>query len=606
VVGRLLDDPRQLDTMNDEQHATAQELAAGLDALRAAAESPVGPVSKPVVNARNIVRRVFNATKRAKRVIPWGSILGAFDLLTRVSCLERRRLGEGGVAELSRFFHTVRGQKLPDDKLVIISDATADPELVELVVGDPVREITPGGRLADRHRVRQIPRDVSRKTSAETVIKLIAGRLAAHPEWKAVGIICLLKHRAAVEAWVAAGGELAGRVRRVAHYGEGAARGSNVFIEGAAELGRCDALLVVGTPRQSPDAIRMMLHRMGDTRAAVAAEPDWVPLPWVGLSETGERVTVPGKGYADPQWERWRRWGVRAAIRQAVGRGRGQLADGIPCELLSTEEAGVELADVEATGLAMADGPRRVLDIMSHGEGEKLDTKPTNSLVGKLSNYGPVELSAELDVDRRTALRWLKVLERRGLVVCSGGRGRAGGRWRVVVDPATLPGAGGGASPPGDPPELGELPDNVSTSAAELPVVVTISGIVPELQVERCHELQVGPPSAESTPVIVGPPPEPSPVAAGVPDAVPVVAPLTDRPWTCRNEPWANEPRSWVPAWQAPPPVPAKVPELQVGPPVTECWWAKEPPPVDRWWAMAVDDPGDERAAADAGGDAWF
>jgi hypothetical protein len=379
-----------------------------------------------------------------------------------------------------------------------------------------------------------------------------------------------------------------------------------VFIEGAAELGRCDALLVVGTPRQSPDAIRMMLHRMGDTRAAVAAEPDWVPLPWVGLSETGERVTVPGKGYADPQWERWRRWGVRAAIRQAVGRGRGQLADGIPCELLSTEEAGYELADVETTGLALADGPRRVLDIMSRREGDKSEENPTNSLVGFSSDYGPVELAAVVGKTPRAVLGWLRVLEKRGLVVCSGGRGRAGGRWRVVVDPATLPGAGGGASPPGDPPELGELPDNTSTSAAELPVVVTISGIVPELQVERCHELQVGPPSAESTPVIVGPPPEPSPVAAGVPDAVPVVAPLTDRPWTCRNEPWANEPRSWVPAWQVPPPVPAKVPELQVGPPVTECWWAKEPPPVDRWWAMAVDDLGDDRAAADAGGDAWF
>ena len=220
VVSRMLNDPKSIDGLSDDQRVILDVLADGLDVLAAAVDQPSGPVALPYVDDfRPIVRRLFILSRAMRRAIPWGSILAAFTgNVSGVSCLlrERRPKGEGGTVETWRFFHVVHQNRPPKDALVIVSDATADMDALSAAVGDVV-EITPPGRLVDVQSVRQVPRGVTRQTKIETVVKFISGRLIAHPEWMRVGIVCLKCHRPGLEQWQAAGG-LGSRVHRIAHF----------------------------------------------------------------------------------------------------------------------------------------------------------------------------------------------------------------------------------------------------------------------------------------------------------------------------------------------------------------------------------------------------
>ena len=345
-------------------------------------------------------------------------------------------------------------------------------------------------------------------------------------------------------------------------------------------------MIVVGDPRVPADAVRTELAARGHLAAAVEPEPEWIPQPWAGLSETGERGVVNVRGYADPLWERVRRGMVRAELRQAIGRGRASLANGIPVEVLAVEETGELLADVSLPGMGLADGPRRLLDVMgrmSSGAGEKSVKSPAMYHAGKITDFPVADLAASLGGECvRNVRNWLAVLERRGQVVRRGGGvGRGGVRWGLVLPPAELGGAGGGASCVSEPvPELqvGEL------SAAVIPGGVVVESVpepVPGVVSVAGPESAGVPDLADK---VAGVPPSPEPV-----DASASPPPPPPRPWTCRGEPWDRQPRNWSVNWvespradslSSPPPTPPPPP----GGPAGQCWWSEPFPEPDRWW----------------------
>jgi hypothetical protein len=544
--------------------------------------------------------RLYAATKHYHRAGPlevnWRGIMSAVEG-ARVAVVVDHSHRKGGELVEERGLVVIGSNRPPsgdDAPPVWLCDGTGSLEDLGRIVPGIV-DRTPRMRLVDRQRVRQLTTgDVTQGASPAAAVKKLGGVLADNPHWQRAGVICWRKHRQAVDEFRQAGG-LGERINLVTHFASGLDRASNVWVEGGPGQERCDGIVVLGTFRQGEGAVRVHLLRTGRHKAAARPVPVWGVVPWIGQVETGETRVVNGLGYvSDPEWQAASRWLVRSATVQAVGRARAILADGCECIVLSSEESGLELAESTAKPHISA-GVDKLLAVMKREQksistGGEIAHKPYMKPYRESAHILPVAKLAELlGVDRSTVSRWLTLAELRGWVVPvrggvdvpGRGRGRGVG-WRLVE----------AADPPQSVEAVQKPPDGV--------VVV---GPV---------DLAVG----ETTVVGVnrGPPPEPSPVPAGVPDAVPVVAPHTDggtssgsnRPWTCRNEPWANEPRSWVPARESPsPPVPAKVPELQVGSPVAECWWAKEPSPVDRWWAMAVDDLGDDRAA-DAGGGEWF
>ena len=578
VVGRLLNEPKSLDGMSDEQRDILDALAVGIDRLAAAEHQPPGPVSLPwVENFRPVVRRLFLMSRKLRRCVPWGSILAAFSgNVCGVSCLEkhRRKKELAGAVETSRFIHVVHQNRPSKDSLLIVSDATAERDALSLALGADVQEITPPGRLLDVHRVRQIPVDVTRKTEVDTVVKLVSGRLAAHPEWQRVGLVVLKCHRPGLEQWQAAGG-LGGRVHRIGHFQAGDARGSNRFISDADGLAACDAVIVVGTPRVPAEAVRQELAARGHLAAAVVPEPGWIPTPWAGLSETGGRVVVNVRGYDVELWETVRRGMVRAELRQALGRGRASLANGIPVEVLSKEETGVELADVSPVGLGLGDGPRRLLDVMGRmssgaggGTGEKWVKNPSGDIEGKFTDFPVSALSAALGGESpRNVRNWLVTLERRGQVVRRGGGvGRGGVRWGLVAGAA-------------------ELVVGPVVLVEPCPVVeVAVEPSPPVGLVSVAGGVSPGEPCPESPPV------EHAALAVESLAELPVVeSPVDRRPWTCRGEPdWG--PRAWDVSWAESPLSPPPVPRTTSSPPpAAECWWAKPFPAVDRWWDFSDD-----------------
>jgi len=207
-----------------------------------------------------------------------------------------------------------------------VCDATATPDEVRQLVGMDVLDKTPIGRLKPVHQVQQILCDVTvgrtnadgrnSGTSTKTVLSLVRGFLTDHTDIDRLGIICHKRFKKAIDQLP---DEWRNRIEMLDHWRSGSECGSNDWFQ------RCDGMLILGTPRIPPPAYQNQLIRMGRPGAA-ATVPEWKQTQW--MSDGGRLVTV--GGYADPEWKQTHRILVEAKLRQAIGRGRGALADGIP------------------------------------------------------------------------------------------------------------------------------------------------------------------------------------------------------------------------------------------------------------------------------------
>ena len=178
---------------------------------------------------------------------------------------------------------------------------------------------------------------------------------------------------------------------------------------------------MAGTPRVPPSAIVDYLIQTEQVSAA-GRQPNWGVMNWHGLTESGETVTVAGSGYHDATWHRAHQDLVRAAMIQAIGRGRGILADGCEVIVLSSEECGLRISESEAVPLNEPE-----LNILTAIRDLTLGN-PKYIYLGKASvTTAEVAVRTGLSVARVRAL--LSNLEHRGLVTKVGSRKG----WRPVT-----------------------------------------------------------------------------------------------------------------------------------------------------------------------------
>jgi hypothetical protein len=256
--------------------------------------------------------------------------LGQLDAL--YLCVEQFEK-EGGPV-LYRSLRGLAKVGLPAAADVLINDSTANPaDIAGALRGRAVEDITPPGRLPVRHTVVQVipARDVTIGRETRRVVSILRGLLHDLPcHWR-IGLLTHQKHAEKLLKLLGKGER--NRLVKVEHFRGTQSRGSNKWV------GTCDAIVILGTPRVPPAAIRDHLLRIGKPWAArlTDAEARWGKDWWSGLIVNGSRRTVQTSHYADHDWHDAYRSLVVAELRQAVGRGRGILKAGVPVYLVSTE-----------------------------------------------------------------------------------------------------------------------------------------------------------------------------------------------------------------------------------------------------------------------------
>jgi hypothetical protein len=242
---------------------------------------------------------------------------------------------------------------LPEECVVWLGDATGSPGELSRLLGRPVQDITPGGWLPNAKDVLQVvPKaDVTKSRTPAAVLPQLRGLLQDLP-YRRVGL--LTHQQLAKELPGLLEERYRGKLSRVSYFGSGYSRGSNVW------TGECECLIVLGTPRVPPYAIRRHLLRLGKLRAAARnkEETAWGWDWWSALTVSGRRLTVRTQHYCDHDWHAAYCALVRSELVQAVGRGRGLLPSGIPVIVVTTEN----LAPDSDTGDIDGRGGPRVAD----------------------------------------------------------------------------------------------------------------------------------------------------------------------------------------------------------------------------------------------------
>ncbi|MEO2017873.1 MAG: hypothetical protein ABGZ53_26270 [Fuerstiella sp.] len=212
-------------------------------------------------------------------------------------------------------------------------DATGEREHLEILLGSPVNDRTPSGCLESVQTVELVPIDISRKTAMQTVANAIRMTVIVSG-CQRLGIIGHKNHIDALTATsqTLLASEIQERIHMLSYYGAGIDRASNQWME-------CDRLLVLGTPRIGDDAVRTELWRSGNREAAEISEPGWVEYTWEGrdLDIEDEPVIVAGRCYSHSAWHEASLRLTRSAMRQALGRARAILDEGLPATIWTTE-----------------------------------------------------------------------------------------------------------------------------------------------------------------------------------------------------------------------------------------------------------------------------
>tara|TARA_E500000331_G_scaffold278840_1_gene271790 strand:- start:1194 stop:1955 length:762 start_codon:yes stop_codon:yes gene_type:complete len=197
-------------------------------------------------------------------------------------------------------------------------------------------------------------------------------------------------------------------------------------------------MLLLGTYRPNQTADKAKLIQLGKiTAAADSNQGGWGMRRWEGRTASGTTIQVDGLGYADPDWRTAREYLCRSAMLQAIGRGRGILADGIPVWIFSTEPLGpnIELVDPAE----MRPLKRAILEAseaVSHYFQTPIDTN-----IREWKYPEPVQtkqIAADLGVSPSCASKRLQAAQDAGLVTRSTAH-KGGWIWA-------------GPTPPDDPP----------------------------------------------------------------------------------------------------------------------------------------------------------
>ena len=243
--------------------------------------------------------------------------------------------GKDGEEKVSKHIVLTRSAKLPADVPVVFSDATMTPKYLHALTGLEIQDITPEGDLATHHGIYQYPQDVTKGTKPATTAGHIIAFAERHPEHERIGVICHKNQKDAIFNELAAAPlpkDIRKRINKYTHWWATDERASNEW------LGRCDAMLVIGTPRLKNTTLNTELIRLGDNEAATQ-DGGWEEYEW----ESRNGVIVRSKRHAHPVWDMVYKHQTHAHIKQAIGRGRTNLPEGIPVYLVTREELGFDV-----------------------------------------------------------------------------------------------------------------------------------------------------------------------------------------------------------------------------------------------------------------------
>jgi Primase C terminal 1 (PriCT-1) len=320
----------------------------------------------------------------------------------------------------ARQFHqslvAVRRVVLPEQTTIWFEDATGDYDLISELIQRLVDDATPVGRLEFKVPPIQFTRDkesdVTLQTAGNTIRALIRGLLMKYPSAKAVGVITHRRHLPEIERleplWRS-------RLSKLDYFRSGNDRASNKWLE-------CNLLLILGTPRLPPSAVREALIQTGDV-AAAARDGKWRSHTWQGRTLQGDLIDVQGLGYEDPSWSRMHEILVRSNLQQAVGRGRGVIESGVQVIVVSNESLGVPFAAEEL--VLLKDPEARTLQIVT----ELSAVFPTVYIVGEIAVSVAQIVSQLAQGDELAALKerqvrsHLSTLEELGLLARKVSRG---------------------------------------------------------------------------------------------------------------------------------------------------------------------------------------
>jgi len=281
--------------------------------------------------------------------------------------------------------------------------------MLEELIGHEVIDKTPHGRLAYKVPPLQYAEaDITQQTSGNKVRSAVRGLLAQCPKAKKVGVITHQCHVAEIESldplWRR-------RISRVEYFRSGKDRASNSWLD-------CDLILVVGTPRVPPVAVRDLLIRLGRVDAASRVEK-FDGLTWEGMTENGRPVKIDGLGYADASWVEVHGLLVKETLRQAVGRGRGVNDHGVPVLVVSNESLGLTLADRPLPLVSDAEDETLRLTVSATAR-NAIDTIIAKHAVAPVVTSAVAAMSSN---ELRTVRNHLSSLSSSGLLTRKGERG---------------------------------------------------------------------------------------------------------------------------------------------------------------------------------------
>jgi hypothetical protein len=281
--------------------------------------------------------------------------------------------------------------KLPNVPVICL-DATATAEDLRAATGQEVNDCTPEGHLPNLTPVVQIPWDVTAGQSPKTAAGLLEAFLTAHPEVERLGLIGHQDHvRAMMTDDDVLPARLRSRVAKSCWFGAGPDRASNDWHD------TCDALLVLGTMRPGSGAVKQRLIVHGKCEAA-RRDGDWGIRHWEATTTDGRPYRGEGKGYRDPEWHVAHAAISRAAVHQAVGRGRSVTGKGIPVWVVSDEPMGVPVDDsLQPVSPVVRETVEAVRAIRDGGAGSEL-FPIRDSYRKKFGSQTAVKVSAVVEV----------------------------------------------------------------------------------------------------------------------------------------------------------------------------------------------------------------
>ena len=239
--------------------------------------------------------------------------------------VEEYRVG-GGQINVRNFLVGFWQTELPN-QLIWFEDGSSDVKMLQDLTGLNVIDQTPIGKIKNHiEPIQFTQKDETQQTTPEIIKSIVRGLLAKYNHCKNVGIIC---HKCHVPEIKSLSSYWENRIRKVSYFHSGEDRASNDWLN-------CDLLIVLGTPRVPPSAVRNLLLSFGKIEAA-KYDSDFVSFLWTGMNEKGDLVEVISKQYSNPDWNWANSLLVKEALRQAIARARSITPEAIPVVLISTE-----------------------------------------------------------------------------------------------------------------------------------------------------------------------------------------------------------------------------------------------------------------------------